>query len=104
MFADNMCRGLGAGIAVLLAKRGANVVINYVSPGSEARAEEVAQQVRKAGTEAVVVRADLGKLDDIPKVVDAALQISQNGKIDILIHKYVYLSAWGFGCGVLTTV
>ncbi|CAM1508630.1 Fc.00g054780.m01.CDS01 [Cosmosporella sp. VM-42] len=28
-------------------------------------------------------------LDEIPKLIDAALKISETGKIEILIHKYV---------------
>lgn len=80
-------RGLGAGIAELLAKRGANVVVNYVSDSSTKRAEEVAEKIKKIGTKAIVVQADLSKLENIPKVVDAALDISSNKKIDILIHK-----------------
>lgn len=78
---------MGAGIAELLAKRGANVVVNYVSEGSAKRAEEVAEKVRQAGTKSVVCKADLSNLDEIPKLVDAALSLSENEKIDILIHK-----------------
>lgn len=63
--------------------------MNYVSAGSAQRAEEVAEKVRKAGAKAVVCKADLSNLDEIPKLVDAALGLSENGKIDILIHKSV---------------
>ena len=80
-------RGLGAGIATLLAKRGANVVVNFVSESSKERAEKVAEEIKKIGTKSIVVQADLTKLENIPKVVDAALSISDNKKIDILIHK-----------------
>ena len=63
------------------------MVINYVSESSGKRAEEVAEKIRKIGTKAKVVQADLANLDNIPKVIDAALELSDNKKIDILIHK-----------------
>lgn len=80
-------RGLGAGIAVLLAKRGANIVVNHVSNGSKDRAEKVAKEVEASGSKAVVVKADVSKTEEIPKLVEAALKISTTGKIEILIHK-----------------
>ncbi|KAL6886782.1 putative short-chain dehydrogenase [Trichoderma evansii] len=79
-------RGLGAGIATLLGRRGANVVVNYVSPGSKERAEKVASEIEANGTKAIVCQADMSQLDQIPRIVDAALKISPSGKIDILIH------------------
>ncbi|RDW86601.1 SDR family NAD(P)-dependent oxidoreductase [Aspergillus mulundensis] len=53
-------RGIGAGIAILFAKRGANVVVNYVSEGSKERAQ----------------KASVSNLDEIPRLVDAARQAS----------------------------
>lgn len=82
------CRGIGAGIAILLAKRGANVVVNYVSEGSNKRAQEVADEITKIGTKAVLCQASVSNLDEIPRLVNAALGISKTGKIEILIHKY----------------
>ena len=87
IFQLTLLRGLGAGIATLLGRRGANVVVNYVSPGSKERAEKVASEVEANGSKSIVVQADVSKLDQIPKIVDAALKISPSGKIDILIHK-----------------
>lgn len=73
----------------MLGKRGADVVVNYVSEGSKERAEKVAKEIEGNGTKAIVCRADVSKLEEIPKLVEAALKISRTGKIDILIHKYV---------------
>ncbi|KAF5012658.1 hypothetical protein FDECE_1289 [Fusarium decemcellulare] len=64
-------RGIGAGIATLLGQRGANVVANYVSDKSRERAEKV---------------ANVSIIEDLPKLVDAALKISTTGKIEILVH------------------
>lgn len=72
---------------MLLGKRGANVVINYISPTSRERAEKVAEEVKANGTIAILCQADVSDLSDIPKLVRSALEISQTGKIEILIHK-----------------
>lgn len=74
---------------MLLGKRGANVVVNYVSEGSRVRAEKVVEEVQSNGTKAIICQADVCKLADIPRLVESALQISQTGKIEILIHKCV---------------
>lgn len=87
--ANLVYRGIGAGIAILLAKRGANVVVNHVSEGSKKRAQAVVDEITKIGTKAVLCQADVSTLDDFSKIVDAALKISETGKIDILVHKLV---------------
>ena len=71
----------------MLGKRGANVVVNHVSPGSAERAEQTAQAIRDAGAKAVVCQANVSELADMPKLIDAALKLSETGKIEILIHK-----------------
>lgn len=37
----------------------------------------------------MAVQADIGKAAECPKLIEAALSISETGKIEILIHKYV---------------
>ncbi|KAI4717887.1 hypothetical protein E4T48_05890, partial [Aureobasidium sp. EXF-10727] len=84
---DDSLRGLGAGIAVLLASRGANIVVNYVSDGSKERAQAVVDEINnKIGTKAILCKANVSVLEDIPKLIDAALKLSETGKIEILIH------------------
>ena len=82
------CRGIGAEIASLLGRRGANVVVNYVSTGSRQRSEDLAKVIEGYGVKAVAVQADISKVAECPKLIEAALSISQTGKIEILIHKY----------------
>ncbi|GAB1210953.1 hypothetical protein ATERTT37_000063 [Aspergillus terreus] len=84
--AEYLSRGIGAGIAILLAKRGANVVVNYVSEGSAKRAQAVADEITKIGSKAIVCQSNVSNLDEIPRLVEAALKISETGKIEILIH------------------
>ncbi|KAL6246511.1 hypothetical protein RBB50_006748 [Rhinocladiella similis] len=79
-----MDRGIGAGIALLLGKRGANVVVNYV--GAAARAEKVVKAIEDAGSRAVAVQADVSKPTEHEKLVTAALGISTTGKIEVIVH------------------
>ncbi|KAJ5109611.1 NAD(P)-binding protein [Penicillium argentinense] len=79
-------RVIGAAIALRLAKRGANVVVNYVSEGSKNRAEEIVQKIEQLGVKAIVFQASVMNLEGIPRLIDAATKISKDGKIDILIH------------------
>lgn len=82
-------RGIGAAISILLAKRGANVVVNYVSDGSKTRAQAVVDEITKIEGKAVLSQASVSNLDEIPRLIKAALEISETGKIEILIHKFV---------------
>ncbi|KAK7397794.1 hypothetical protein QQX98_012843 [Neonectria punicea] len=79
-------RGIGAGIAIQLGKRGSNVMVNYTSESSRARAEEVAKTIRSFGPKASVCQASVANVGDIPKLVKSALDLSETGKIEILIH------------------
>ncbi|KAG8849390.1 hypothetical protein FRB91_010002 [Serendipita sp. 411] len=77
-------RGIGASVAVELARNGASVVINYVSPSSKTRAEEVAKTVEGLGSKALVVQADLAKVQDLENLVNET--VAAFGKIDILVN------------------
>lgn len=67
--------------------------MNYVSEGSKDRAQEVVNLITKIGTKAILSRASVMKLDEIPRLIEAALKISETGKIEILIHKHVLLKS-----------
>ena len=51
-------RGLGKGVALVLAEQGADVVVNYRSQAEEA--EEVCRDVRAMGVRALALQADVG--------------------------------------------
>lgn len=74
-------RGIGAGIALDLARKGFTVVINYRS--DEAAAAKVARQVRELGAEALVICADVAD----PAQVDAMFaEIDDRyGQLDVLV-------------------
>ncbi len=56
-------RGLGAEVARMAARCGADVAINYRS--KVRRAEQVAERVRELGREALVVEADITDPDSV---------------------------------------
>ena len=74
--------GIGASVAVALARRGANVVINYTKSEKEAR--ETGELAKTAGVEVRVVQADVSKDADCRKLAQAALDAW--GRIDILVN------------------
>ena len=61
-------RGIGAAVARLAGTRGYDVAVNYAQAG--ARAEAVAAEIEKAGQRAIAVQADMGREDDILRMLD----------------------------------
>jgi enoyl-[acyl-carrier protein] reductase III len=74
-------RGIGRAIALRLAQGGADVIINYVR--NQDPAEKVAEEIQAMGRKALIVRANVGKLDDIQKLFDRIE--SEFTGLDILI-------------------
>lgn len=79
-------RGIGRGCAVQLAKAGANVGINYRSHPDEA--EQVADEVRKAGGTAVLLQCDVADQEAVEKMF--ADYIEQAGKLDGFVSNAAY--------------
>jgi NAD(P)-dependent dehydrogenase (short-subunit alcohol dehydrogenase family) len=61
-------RGIGAAVALAAAREGYRVAINYVS--DRAAAEGVASAIDKAGSKALVVKADVAREDEIKRLFD----------------------------------
>ena len=76
-------RDIGRAIAVKLAKEGAKVVVNYHN--SEAGAKETIDKIKAAGGEAIAVKADISKLDDIKNLKTKSVEAFGN-KVDILVN------------------
>lgn len=75
-------RGIGAAIAIDLARAGADVVVNYChSPGPAA---EVQAEIEKLGRRALVVQADVARCDQIRQMFEQVE--AQWGPIDILVN------------------
>ena len=75
-------RGIGSTIAIELAKKGANVVINYNS--SKELAETVVNEIGQLGGNAFMCKANVGDLAEVKYLVDET--INQYGKVDILVN------------------
>ncbi|MFN8513806.1 MAG: 3-oxoacyl-ACP reductase family protein [Chloroflexia bacterium] len=75
-------KGIGAGIALALAREGADVAVNYHR--DQAGAEEVAAQIRALGRNASTHRADVGKVADCQRLVREAADAL--GGLDILVN------------------
>lgn len=72
-------RGLGKGIAVELAKEGAKVVIADMNP-----AEDVVQEIKDLGGNAVCMQVNVSKQEDMQNLVKYALDTY--GKLDIMVN------------------
>lgn len=75
-------RGIGRAIAVALAREGAKLAINFA--GNEKAAEETKALVEQAGSEAILLKADVSDRDADAALIDTV--IKTYGKIDILVN------------------
>ncbi|MEZ5084951.1 MAG: glucose 1-dehydrogenase [Tessaracoccus sp.] len=75
-------RGLGRAIALRLADDGARVVVNYAR--SARQAEEVVEQIRQEGGEAIALRADVTDERQVRELVDQAASVF--GDIDVVVN------------------
>ena len=75
-------RGIGAGIAIELARRGAHILITYNT--AVQKAEQVAQQIRKLGRRAIIVPGSSIDRETPKRIVQAAVDCY--GRIDIIVN------------------
>jgi enoyl-[acyl-carrier protein] reductase III len=75
-------RGIGRAIALHFARQGADVVVNFFR--NRAPAEATVQEIEALGRRALLVKADMGNLDELNVLFD---EIEQTfGGLDIFIH------------------
>jgi 3-oxoacyl-[acyl-carrier protein] reductase len=75
-------RGIGRAIALRLAACGAKVVVNYLS--NEAAANDVVEQIRAKGGEAIAVQGDVSQPAQAQALIDAAPK--SFGRVDVLVN------------------
>ncbi|MEN2766482.1 3-oxoacyl-[acyl-carrier-protein] reductase [Ornithinibacillus xuwenensis] len=75
-------RGIGRSIALELAKKGANVVVNYA--GSESKAQAVVEEIEQLGVKAFKVQADVADENQVKDMIGAAIE--KFGSVDILVN------------------
>lgn len=76
-------RGIGKGVALELARRGASVVVNYVS--SVGHAQEVVKEIESynTGARAIAIQADVSKVSEIDRLFAEAKRAF--GRLDIVM-------------------
>ena len=75
-------RGIGRQIALTLAAQGAAVIVNY--NGSAAKAEEVVEEIEKAGGKAEAIQCNVSDFESCKSMmVDI---VSRYGRLDILVN------------------
>lgn len=75
-------RGIGREIALELAREGCNIAVNY--SGSEAKANEVVDEIKGLGREAIAVQCNVSDSDAVQAMVKET--IGQFGSVDILVN------------------
>ncbi|MCK4730022.1 MAG: SDR family NAD(P)-dependent oxidoreductase, partial [Candidatus Aenigmarchaeota archaeon] len=75
-------KGIGKSTALLFAKEGAKVVVNYFS--SEKEAFSVVDEIKEIGSEAIAIKCDVSKEDEVKAMIKQT--IDEFGKIDILVN------------------
>ncbi|MGH9572915.1 MAG: SDR family NAD(P)-dependent oxidoreductase [Candidatus Acidiferrales bacterium] len=75
-------RGIGRGIAEVLADDGADVAVNYIDEPEQA--EQVAASIRAKGRRSVAVKADVSKRNEVEAMVERVWD--ELGPIDLLVN------------------
>lgn len=74
--------GIGKAISLGLAKAGANIVIDYVVHPEAT--EELEREITALGSAAIGVQADISRVEEIDKLVQAA--VAKFGRLDIMVN------------------
>jgi 3-oxoacyl-[acyl-carrier protein] reductase len=83
-------RGIGAATAILFAKAGSDIVLNYVENGSKAK--EVTDSISRVGRKFTVHKGNVGKRRVADELVNKA--ISEFGRIDVVVNN---AGIWTYG-------
>jgi len=75
-------RGIGEATALLFAREGAKIVVNYFS--SDKKAENVVSRIKEIGSEAIAIKCDISDEDQVKKMIDRTVE--RFGRIDILVN------------------
>jgi len=73
-------RGIGAAMAIYLARRGAKVIVNYAN--SQDAANKVVDEIKKNGGEAIALKADVGEPSQTAKLMEQSVE--HFGQLDIV--------------------
>ena len=74
--------GIGAGIAMVFAREGAKVAVNYSK--SKEEADDVVKRIKGFGGYAIAVKADVSKAENVHHMVETVR--TELGEIDVLVN------------------
>ncbi|HEV7195547.1 MAG TPA: SDR family NAD(P)-dependent oxidoreductase, partial [Pedococcus sp.] len=74
--------GIGAAIATVAGREGANVVIDYVAHPEAAT--QLDTTITTEGGQAIAVEADASKVEDIQRLLDTAVR--EYGRVDVMVN------------------
>ena len=75
-------RGIGRGIALKLAEKGANVAVHYYK--NDRVAKETLAKIKERGADGFVVQADVCRPEEVSRMFERAK--AEFGKLDIFVH------------------
>ncbi|MCY9137262.1 3-oxoacyl-[acyl-carrier-protein] reductase [Peribacillus frigoritolerans] len=75
-------RGIGREVALELARQGADVAINY--SGSEAKANEVVDEIKALGRKAFAIQCDVANSESVTSMIKEVVE--QFDRVDILVN------------------
>lgn len=87
-------RGIGRGIALEMAREGADVIVNYNN--SKEKANEVARSIEAVGRRSLVVKADISNQNEVEAMRKSVLA-EFDGGVDILVNNagiHHHLKSW----------
>ncbi len=75
-------RGIGKATAILFAKEGAKIAVNYFSSKNEAK--KVVDKIKEIGSEAFAIKCDVSHENEVKAMINKTTEVF--GKIDILVN------------------
>lgn len=75
-------RGIGRAIAIHFAQQGADIAVNFFRHRNEA--EKTAEEIQGCGRQALVVKANLGDMNELQRLFDTIEQ--KFNRLDIVVH------------------
>ena len=75
-------RGIGRGIALGLAREGAQLIVNYVA--HHAKADEVVEEIERGGGRAWAICADISRKEEVDRLMGEA--VSRMGRVDVVVN------------------
>jgi NAD(P)-dependent dehydrogenase (short-subunit alcohol dehydrogenase family) len=79
--------GIGRAVAVLFAREGASVAINYLSE-EESDAKKTEQEIKRCGRECLLLPGDLSETETCESLIEKTIE--RFGKLDILVSNAAY--------------